>query len=241
MRGFNLKWFKHYCNASESEKLNQLMDKYGLEGLARYWLLVELLAEKWDGNEPKFNLHLRTLTRRLRYYRLTSAEQWLNNGHQWGLYNFHCVDNACTIYFPKLLEIRDNHIKNLQVKSKKVSTREEKEKSKEKSINTKESKYDYAHALKLFKDSVISTEGQKAKSRFNAQIKTQKAFELLCKAIENYAIHLKNNSWKTPKQSFETFLGTWRSGFYWREFIDENAGKTKFKNEDNYSKFLRGV
>lgn len=241
MRGFSLKWFKHYSNACESEKLNKLMDKYGLEGLARYWLLVELLARKWDGNEPKFNLHLRTLARQLRYYRLTMAKQWLDNGQRLGLYNFHCEGNACTIYFPKLLEIRDNHVKNLQVKSKKVSSREEKEKSKEKSIHRKQSKYDYAHALLIFKNTVITSEGSNAQRRFNDQVKSQKIYALLCKAIENYAIHLKNNTWKTPKQSFETFLGTERSGFYWREFINENTGETKFKNEDNYSKFLRGV
>jgi len=123
-----MKWFKHYTDASRSEKLESLIDKTGLEGYARYFLLVELLAEKFDGKNTTFRINKRTLSRQLRYYRHTMAEQWLNNGQTLGLYNFQCDGDVYVIVFPKLLEIKDNHTRNLQVTSKKVAPRKDKEK-----------------------------------------------------------------------------------------------------------------
>lgn len=125
-----MKWFKHYTNASLSHKLNLLRDKYGLEGYARYWLLVELLAEKFDGENTTFEIHPRTLSQQLGYYRHTMTKQWLNYGQTLGLYRADCSGDVWVIVFDKLLEIKDNHTNNLQAKSKALSPREDKEKIK---------------------------------------------------------------------------------------------------------------
>lgn len=127
-----MKWFKHYTDASRSEKLATLREKTGLEGYARYWLLVELLSEKFDGSNTTFRINKRTLGIHLGYYRHTMAEQWLYIGKTLGLYNFHCESDVYVIVFDKLLEIKDNHTKNLQVSGNKVSPRKDKEKNKNK-------------------------------------------------------------------------------------------------------------
>ena len=48
-----MKFVKHYANASDSVKLNQLIDDLGLEAYARYWMLLELLASEFDGELSK--------------------------------------------------------------------------------------------------------------------------------------------------------------------------------------------
>lgn len=61
-----MKWVKHYYNASYSVELNELVDTFGLEGYARYWLVLELLAEKFDGESIKFTLHFEEISRKVR-------------------------------------------------------------------------------------------------------------------------------------------------------------------------------
>lgn len=75
-------------------------------------------------------------------------------------------------------------------------------------------------ALAEYKKLPGVTKGAKAESRFEDQIRNQETFQTLLQAIENYRAYLgrKENSWRSPKTSFENFLGTKRSGFFWREF-----------------------
>ena len=60
-----MKWFKHYSNASDSVKLNHLIDELGLEGYGRYWLLLELLAQDFDGINDEFEIHFRKISSKL--------------------------------------------------------------------------------------------------------------------------------------------------------------------------------
>lgn len=121
-----MKWFKHYSNASTSAKLNLLMDKFGTDGYGKYWLLVELLADKFDGIDPTFELHLATIKLRLRIHHDNIARKLLVYMHDIQLIYLSSQDNLYTIYFPKLLEIKDNHTRNLQVNSKLLAPRKEK-------------------------------------------------------------------------------------------------------------------
>lgn len=141
-----MKWFKHYTDASRSEKLAALMDKTGVEGYGRYWLLVEFLAEKFDGNETEFLVNKKTLGRHLGYYRPTMARHWLDIGETLGLFRVSMLgqchsndDSNYLIVFPKLLEIKDNHTKNLQASNKSLAPREEK-KRKEKIYSKQDEK-----------------------------------------------------------------------------------------------------
>lgn len=64
--------------------------------------------------------------------------------------------------------------------------------------------------------------GPDANARFRAQIKTEQDATDLATAIVHYLamLALPENDWRSPKQTFAAFLGTKRSGFFWRDFIN---------------------
>ena len=39
-----MKWFKHFTDASDDEFIAELEDRFGLEGYARYWKLLEVVG-----------------------------------------------------------------------------------------------------------------------------------------------------------------------------------------------------
>lgn len=89
-------------------------------------------------------------------------------------------------------------------------------------------------SLSLFSENFDSTykkypvrcKGSKAEERFKDQIKTDNDLADLNNALDHYVAHLKkpDNSWRRPKQTFAAFLGTGSSGYFWRDFISQNAG-----------------
>jgi hypothetical protein len=65
--------------------------------------------------------------------------------------------------------------------------------------------------------------GAKAFDRFEAQVKSPKDEHDLINSICFYKETLSIQTWRTPKVSLETYLGTERSGFFWREFTQRPA------------------
>ena len=43
-----MKWFKHMTDASDTEMIAEIEDKFGLEGYARYFKLLEIIAKQMD-------------------------------------------------------------------------------------------------------------------------------------------------------------------------------------------------
>lgn len=68
----------------------------------------------------------------------------------------------------------------------------------------------------LFPGAVV---GGKAKDRFCLQIRSIEEVDQLSAAMKNYRTLLDAEGWRKPKTSFENFLGTKRSGFFWRDYI----------------------
>lgn len=159
-----MRWFKHYTDASRSEKLAALREISGLEGYARYWLLVEFLSEKFDGTNTEFVVNKKTLGRHLGYYRPTMAKQWLDIGHTLGLFQL-SLSGQCEvndklnylIVFPKLLELKDNHTRNLQAKTKSVAPRIEENRTEENRLYVKGINPDIV--VQLWNDKMAPTHG----------------------------------------------------------------------------------
>jgi hypothetical protein len=45
----NMKWFKHYTDASDDEFIAELEDEFGWEGYGRWWKLLEIIGQNMSG------------------------------------------------------------------------------------------------------------------------------------------------------------------------------------------------
>lgn len=131
-----MKWFKHITDAGESTSLNNMISEHGLIYYAHYFLLIELLAKRYDGENEEIELNLNVISSKVRIKfrkKLITFLQLLPNFFELSV-QIH--GESCTIFYPKLREIKDNHTTNLQVKNKKLASNlplEEESKSKLKS------------------------------------------------------------------------------------------------------------
>ena len=73
--------------------------------------------------------------------------------------------------------------------------------------------------------------GAEAGNRFREQIKTPDDLRDLNAAITHYLamLSLPENAWRVHKQTFAAFLGTKRSGQFWRDFISSDSCKPTLK------------
>lgn len=110
-----MKWFKHYSDASKGETLEKIFRKYGLEGEARYWRLIELLAYRFDGSTDSFSFSLETIRQSLRHRSLTDCRLFLDHLTTISSLEVNHSDNDCVIKYDKIMKIKDNHHKNLPV------------------------------------------------------------------------------------------------------------------------------
>ncbi len=103
-----MKWFKHYSDASKSRVINHLMDEFGPQGYAWFFLLLELCAEKWDGkSRPVFVFHTRVIRQKLRIS-LVKLELFLNICQVKGQLLFNFSKKEVQISIPKLAEIKSS-------------------------------------------------------------------------------------------------------------------------------------
>lgn len=116
-----MKWFKHYSDASNDAKICQLEDEFGYFGYGVYFKILEFCALSWDGkSEPIFIINRKKIKSILNI-NYTKIESILSLCSVLNLFFFKISENNYIIQIDKLLEIKDNHTKNLQVAGNKVS------------------------------------------------------------------------------------------------------------------------
>lgn len=109
-----MKWFKHMSSASDDEFLDGIIDDFGLEGYARWWLILEAIASQMDGSNKcsvtyswgKWQSILRGKRNKLG----TFLERLENESK----INLKQTGNKLEIECPKLLKLRDNYTKDLE-------------------------------------------------------------------------------------------------------------------------------
>jgi len=107
-----MRWFKHYSNAMGSNKLTELLALTGLAGMGRYWLLMELMAEKYDGQEDQeFVFRTKDLQQELSTYHLNSLRKYLQCIHNVGIMSIKCDVDVTRISTPILLELQAKDFK----------------------------------------------------------------------------------------------------------------------------------
>ncbi|NQY01105.1 MAG: DUF4373 domain-containing protein [Flavobacteriaceae bacterium] len=106
-----MKWFKHYSNASDSLKLNHLIDELGLEGYGRYWLLLELLAQDFDGINDEFEIHFRKISSKLQIKFSKKLETFLQKLQDFSLIEYRVKEKVYFLKSPILLELQGRDFK----------------------------------------------------------------------------------------------------------------------------------
>lgn len=232
-----MKWFQHKTDSHRGLTLRTIYKKYGLEGEARFWRLLEMCAEKYNFGDPVFVFESDFIRQSLSHRSLTDCRSfvdWLAN---------HRIINADTtginwrIEIPKLPELRDNHTRNLQATNKKLTSNLQaykdidlnKDKEEKEKINKKEkpntgvflSEIENLYFL-FYPRKVGKTKGVQKLSR---DIKTEQDLADLKKAINNYAKLCVGKDTEYIKH-FSTFASCWR------DYVDESVVEENTKPID---------
>jgi len=153
-----MKWFKHMSNSHRDKTLKGVFRKHGLEGEARFWRLIELMAEAFENDDVSFDFELENLRESLRFRSLKDCRSFLDTLTILTDMIVEYSGNDCRITYDKLLDIKDNHSKNLQATTKRQTSnlplegeeeREKEEELEKESIVVKDSDTDYTHPLDL--------------------------------------------------------------------------------------------
>jgi len=106
-----MKWFKHFSNAHLSNSLEDLINDFGYEGYGRYWRLLEILNESFDGETCFFKIHKRTIRTSLRFRSALQTDSFVVAiGLQAG-YKVVVSENHYEIEAPILLELKNRDFK----------------------------------------------------------------------------------------------------------------------------------
>lgn len=143
-----MKWFKHYSDALDDPFIQELLDEFGHAGYVAWFGLIEIISKE-NGNiitgdltiEPKYlKRKLRISISRLeKIYEFCSGkvEEKSNKSQTKVKLLFNKTLEKWEFHFPKMLEIKDNYLKDLQAAGKKLSKHKEEEEEKDKEKDKK--------------------------------------------------------------------------------------------------------
>lgn len=106
-----MKWFKHYSTAGHSDKLTQLKAQLGAAGYGRYWILLELLSQRFDGEQTDFVFDMKILKSELLAYRTQSVSTLLQSCTNLGLISHTNEGDLVSISAPILLKLQSRDFK----------------------------------------------------------------------------------------------------------------------------------
>lgn len=142
-----MKWFKHYSNASESNALTELIAKTGLAGYGRYWKLLELMANKFSGNETEFVFETKMLRHILGFYHTNALAMYLQCIANVGVMCFECDKDVVRISTPILLELQSRDFK--KARNERATSAPKKENKKENKNNSSNGRVAFSHPTTL--------------------------------------------------------------------------------------------
>jgi len=118
-----VKWFKHFTDASDDEFIAELEDRFGLEGYARYWKLLEVVGGQFKKDGAPKAAYPWLFWRKKLKVQQKPLEAFLTHLRDMGKIKTREVPKKCRssaevvelhakileIEIPKLLEIRDEY------------------------------------------------------------------------------------------------------------------------------------
>ncbi len=128
-----MKWFKHFSDASDDEELAMLIAEFGGDGYMFYWRVLETIASQmkpqnaqtsltysWRIWSQKLGISQQKL-KKIYNFLSTKLEKCSNKVQTKSLLFLKKLEKSLKIDCPKLLSIKDNHFKNLQVAGNKLA------------------------------------------------------------------------------------------------------------------------
>ncbi len=217
-----MKWFKHFSDASKSVKINEIIDKLGLDGYARWFLLLELLnneltLDQIDKRQATFEIHFREISTKVHIKfrkKLITFMELLVELH---LISFQDSGNFFLIECPILLELqnKDSKYNRKRIASRSLKPTLEGEVDTEEEVEGEEDIY--IHSKKIIdlwnfqglKETKLIPENlRKVSMGLKHRLKSKQGTDDVLRAIANYSAVAKLNppSWYTHRFDLKSFL-----------------------------------
>lgn len=218
-------YFPHDNNSHRDPKCSALINDFGMEGYGLYWAIIEILHEQdgkldkfpklWDGISSQLHIKkealLQLIEALVKDYNLLKEDQ----NSIWSDRVLRNLDERREKYTKKSQAGRIGGLRSGASRGSKQNEAllqqvEQKErKGKERKLNTTTS-YDFEYLWRQYP----RREGRKAAERFfRCSVKTDKDFDDIKIALENYRESVKNSEMRFIKQG-----STWFNN--WRDYID---------------------
>lgn len=139
-----MRFFKHFVDSHRGKSMQVLIKKYGMAGVGRYWLFVELCAEKLNKDKEEeyteahcsFEFEQGYLSRTLGFGNVKQCSTYLEGLADLGLCSAQGTGDVYACSMPKLLECMDRDAKRarterVQAAPKKKRKNKEKEEERE--------------------------------------------------------------------------------------------------------------
>ncbi len=208
-----MKWFKHYSNALLSNSLSELFALRGFKGYGRYWRLLELMSEKFDGEKDTlFIFSLSVLRAELGFHRTLDLLKYLSCLNHVGIMSHTSSAQVVKIKSDILLKLQS---KDYKYEKNKRLNNDPKIKTKIKNNSGNEKiKFDFEVVYKDYPNKIDKVKGMISCEN---QIRDINAYNDWEKAVKNYANKMLVEN--TAKQYIKTFKN-FMEDETWREYID---------------------
>lgn len=228
-----MRWFKHYSNASTSLKLQKLRDrKRGKEAYCEYWLLLELLCEKFDGIETKIQLSWKEVGTKLEV-RSNRVGTILELYASLNLIEFNSVGTELEINAPILLELKDKDFSRTRKEREEIAkdTRTKSAKNKNKNKNKEEDKEkEEEEEINLFDHDFVREQTATVKTKTQESwIKLYGDKKWITDELIKAVAWISNNPNRAPKKNFGQFFSSWLSRS-WESYRKTNINPPKKEN-----------
>lgn len=217
-----MQYFKHYHNASTSIKIQKIIKEHGVLGYGQWFLLLELLCEKFDGESDMIRLTTAEVIQKLRT-KPAAVRQVLARFA--GLADILAdIDGfEIIIQCPLLLDLQDKDFKHATKKRRESDAKnkiknKDKEEDKDKEAKTTERLKTSADIhQKLNDDFLIPFLTTVKIETQNAWFKTYDDEAFVKTELMKACTWIINNSTKAPKKNFGQFFSTWL-GRGWEQY-----------------------
>ena len=217
-----MKWFKHYSDASDDSFIEELADTFGWEGYGRWWKLLEIIAANMEKNDQPYAEHSWVKWQSFLKGKRNKLETFLVHCQNKGKLKLEQNGNILKIICPKLLELRDNHSRNLQVADKLLAPKtksKDLEEDKEKKVSKQVPPAGYTPEFLFFWEKYPRRDGSKSEAFKNYQAAIKKGFTHagIIAGLEKFRIHVDSNK---IGQKYIAHASTWLSQCRWESDYD---------------------